>query len=197
MSVSNPNRLPGTDWLELVRKNGTREFAAAFVPNPVLEAAVLDGPCVGVDAIAEFFAATAGGMYDTLAFTHETVDGGKTYLEWEGKAFGKDVGGATILTRDETGLIASVRLYHRPFQIVQQFSAELAKRLKGKIDSSLLSDEVGQKADGLPVLPPTKFVATQEDTDEHRRSHDNPGRRDRGRDTGQRQAHLLRRRDGE
>jgi hypothetical protein len=97
-----------------------------------------------VDAIAAFFAATAGGMYDTLAFTHETVDDRKTFLEWEGKAFGKYVGGTTILTRDETGLIASVRLYHRPFQIVQQFSAELSKRLKGKIDSVLLSGEVSQ-----------------------------------------------------
>jgi hypothetical protein len=112
------------------------------------------------DAIAAFFAATAGGMYDALAFTHETVDGRKTYLEWEGKAFGKDAGGTTILTRGETGLIASVRLYHRPFQIVQQFSAELAKRLKGKVDPGLLSDEVSQKAVGLPVLQPLQPEAS-------------------------------------
>ena len=45
------------------------------------------------------------------------------------------VGGATILTRDETGLIVSIRIYHRPLLMVQQFSAELAKRLKRKIHS--------------------------------------------------------------
>jgi hypothetical protein len=47
-------------------------------------------------------------MYESLAFTNETVDGRKTYLEWEGKAFGKDVGGTTILTRDEAGLSRNV-----------------------------------------------------------------------------------------
>ena len=142
MSVSTSTQVPGAEWLEIVRKNGTSEFAAAFVPNAVLETSVLNGPCVGVDAIAAFFAATASGMYDALGFTHETVDGRKTYLEWEGKAFGEDVGGATILTRDEAGLIVGVRLYHRPLQMVQRFSVELAKRLKGEIDSSLLGKEI-------------------------------------------------------
>jgi enoyl-CoA hydratase len=116
-----------------------------------------------VDAIAAFFAATAGGMYDTLAFTNETVEGRKTYLEWEGKAFGKDIGGATILTRDETGLIVDVQLYHRPLRLVQQFSAELVKRLKGKVHPDLLSDEVSQKPPGLPEPQPTKSAAMHED----------------------------------
>ena len=123
----------------MVRKNGTKEFGAAFVSEPVLYASVLNGPCVGVDAIAAFFAATTAGMYESLVFTNETVDGFKTYLEWEGKAFGKDVGGTTILTRNQAGLIQSVRLYHRPLQVVLLFSAELAKRLQGKVDPSLLS----------------------------------------------------------
>src|SRR5882762_10808152 len=112
MPVSTSTRLPGAEWREIVKKNGTKEFAAAFEPNAVLETSVLNGPCAGVDAIAAFFAATAGGMYDTLAFTHETVDGPKTYLEWEGKAFGKSVGGTTILTRNEAGLIQSIQIYH-------------------------------------------------------------------------------------
>jgi hypothetical protein len=125
--------------MEIVGKNGTKEFAAAFAPNAVLDTSVLNGPCAGADAIGSFFAATASGMYDSLVFTNETVDGRKTYLEWEGKAFGKDVAGVTILTRDETGLIRSIRLYHRPLPIVLQFSKELAKRLKGKVDAKLLS----------------------------------------------------------
>ena len=95
-------------------------------------------PCVGVDAIASFFP-TTNGMYDSLTFTNETVDGAKTCLEWEGKAFGTDVGGTTIVTRSEAGLIVNIRLYHRPLQIVQLFSAELAMRLKGKLDPSLFS----------------------------------------------------------
>src|SRR5262249_42135818 len=139
MSVENSARKPGEDWRAIVRKNGTKEFAAAFVPEPVLYASVLNGPCVGVDAIAAFFAATTAGMYESLAFTNETVDGLKTYLEWEGKAFGKDVGGTTILARNEAGLIENVRLYHRPLPMVLLFSAELAKRLQGKVDPSLLS----------------------------------------------------------
>jgi hypothetical protein len=49
-------------------------------------------------------------MYDPLAFINETIDGAKTYLEWQGKAFGKDVGGTTIPTRNEAGLIQSIRL---------------------------------------------------------------------------------------
>jgi hypothetical protein len=130
---------PGARWLAIVGKNGTKEFAAAFTVDAVLDTSVLNGPCVGADAIGSFFAATAGGMYDSIAFTDETVDGRKTYLEWEGKAFGKDVGGTTILTRDEVGLIQSIRLYHRPLPIVLQFSKELAKRLKGKVDAKLLS----------------------------------------------------------
>jgi hypothetical protein len=132
-------RRPGAEWREIVGKSGTKEFAAAFAPNPVLETSVLNGPCFGVDAIAAFFTATAGGMYDSLAFTDETVDGRKTCLEWEGKAFGKDVAGTTILARDEAGLIQSIRLYHRPLPSVLQFSRELAKRLEGKVASSLLS----------------------------------------------------------
>jgi hypothetical protein len=137
MPLETPARAPGADWRDLVRKNGTKEFAAAFAPNAVLETSVMNGSCVGVDAIGSFFAATTGGMYDSLKFTSETVDGARTYLEWEGKFLGKDIGGATIVTRNEAGMIESVRLYHRPLLAVQQLSVELAKHLKGKVDPSL------------------------------------------------------------
>jgi hypothetical protein len=142
MSSENLPRRPGEDWRAIVRRNGTKEFAAAFTSNPVLETSVLNGPCVGVEAIESFFAVTTVGMYESLVFTNETVDGLKTYLEWEGEAFGKDVGGTTILTRNEAGLVQSIRLYHRPLQIVVLFAAELAKRLRGKVDPNLLSTNV-------------------------------------------------------
>jgi hypothetical protein len=139
MPVDPSARQPGEDWIALVRKSGTPEFAAAFVANPVLHASVLSGPCAGIEAIATVIAASTGGMYDTLDFTHETVDGPKTCLEWEGKAFGKSVGGSTILTRDAAGLIQSIQIYHRPLAMVLQFSAELENRLKGKVSPSLFA----------------------------------------------------------
>jgi hypothetical protein len=126
----------GQDWIAVVGKNGTREFATAFVAQPVLHASVLNAPCIGVEPIAAFFAVTSG-MYDTLAFTHETKDGSKICLEWEGKVFGEDVAGTTILTRNDAGLIESVQLYHRPLHIVVRFSAELGRRLQGKLDAAL------------------------------------------------------------
>jgi enoyl-CoA hydratase/carnithine racemase len=78
MPVDPSARKPSEDWLGIVRKNGVSEFAAAFAANPVLHTSVMSAPCVGVECIAAFFAAAAGGMYDTLAFAHETVDGPKT-----------------------------------------------------------------------------------------------------------------------
>jgi hypothetical protein len=135
----NPRALdyvPGQDWIAVVGKNGTSEFATAFVAQPVLHASVLNAPCIGVEPIAAFFAVTSG-MYDRLAFIHETKDSSKICLEWEGKVFGEDVAGTTILTRNDAGLIESVQLYHRPLHIVVRFSAELGRRLQGKLDAAL------------------------------------------------------------
>jgi len=132
---------PGQDWISIVRKNDTAEFGKAFAPNPTLDASVLNGPCVGVEAIAAFFAATSGGMYEAIEFTHETTNGMKTYLEWQGKAFGKNVGGTTILTRNNEGQIENIQLYHSPLQVVVEFSRELAKRLQDKVDQALLNEE--------------------------------------------------------
>ena len=135
----NPKALdyvPGQDWIAVVGKNGTSEFATAFVAQPVLHASVLNAPCIGVEPLAAFFAVTSG-MYDRLAFTHETKDSSKICLEWEGKVFGEDVAGTTILTRNDAGLIESVQLYHRPLHIVVRFSAELGRRLQGKLDAAL------------------------------------------------------------
>ena len=134
-------RAPGHNWIAIVKQNGTAEFGRAFAPNPTLDASVLNGPCVGVQAIAAFFAATSGGMYETIEFTHETTTGRKTYLEWQGTAFGKQVRGTTILTRNHEGLIEHIQLYHSPLPVVVEFSRELATRLRGKVDSALLNKE--------------------------------------------------------
>jgi hypothetical protein len=55
------------------------------------------------------------------------------------QSFGQDVGGATILTRNDAELIQNICLYHWPLQIVQLFSTELAKRLRSQTDPSLFS----------------------------------------------------------
>jgi hypothetical protein len=127
--------------MSIVRQNGTPAFGQAFAPYPTLEAWVLNGPCVGVAAIAAFFTATSGGMYETIAFTHETTAGLKTYLEWQGTAFGKPVRGTTILTRTKARLIEQIQLYHSPLPVVVAFARELAKRLQGKVDPALLHAE--------------------------------------------------------
>jgi len=44
MSVENSARKPGDEWRAIVRKNGAKEFAAAFVAEPALYASVLNGP---------------------------------------------------------------------------------------------------------------------------------------------------------
>jgi dihydrofolate reductase len=132
-------RQPGVDWRAFVRKNGTPEFAASFAPDVSLDTAVMNGPCIGVDQVGWFFAATTK-MYDHLDFTHETVAGRKTYMEWQGQAFGAPIAGATIVTRNAAGLIESIRLYHRPLSAVIRFSAELAKRLEGKVDAAMFGE---------------------------------------------------------
>jgi pimeloyl-ACP methyl ester carboxylesterase len=140
-------RQPGSDWRAFVRKNGTPEFMAAFSSAVVLETSVMDAPCVGIDLVSAFFAATTT-MYDHLDFTYETDGGGKTIFEWQGKALGAEIAGTTIVTRNDDGLIESIRLYHRPYRAVIRFSAELAKRLAGL--QSLRND--------THVTAPTRFI---------------------------------------
>ena len=76
-------------------------------------------------------------MYERIGFTYEMGDAVKTYLEWEGEAFGMPVSGSTTLTRNAAGLIESIRLHHRPLSMVVRFSAELGRRLHGQVDPAL------------------------------------------------------------
>lgn len=76
-------------------------------------------------------------MFDAINYTHETSAGSRTCLEWEGRFQGRDIGGTTILAFDANGAIERVQLYHRPYNQVISFSAELSHRLSGKIDPSI------------------------------------------------------------
>ncbi|MEH2482776.1 hypothetical protein V1282_006133 [Nitrobacteraceae bacterium AZCC 2146] len=54
-------------------------------------------------------------------------------LEWQGKFQGHDVAGVTILCRNDQGLIDAIQLFHSSYEQVVAFSAELARRLEGKL----------------------------------------------------------------
>jgi ketosteroid isomerase-like protein len=87
MSIANDSRSPGQNWVEIIGRKSFDAFAAAFTEDAVLEASVLHDPVKGPSGIRSVFSETAA-MCETIVFTHETTQGSKTYLEWEGKALG-------------------------------------------------------------------------------------------------------------
>ena len=123
---------PGLAWLDILRLPTLEAFAAAFTPDAVLDASILREAARGPNAIREVFDATRG-MYEQIAFLHETGSGRRTYLEWQGRFEGRDVAGVTILSHDARGLIESVGLHHRPYDQVIAFSAELGRRFAGSV----------------------------------------------------------------
>ena len=119
-------RAPGVTWMTMVRTLRTTDAKRYFASNVTLDASVLDRTSRGIKAVRAYFVA-ASDLYDSLKFTDETVSGARTFLEWEGKAFGKAVGGITVLMRSKSGRIAKIRLYLRPSTAVHQFAAVLQR----------------------------------------------------------------------
>jgi hypothetical protein len=105
----------------------------AFTPNATLDTSVASASIVGAVAVRAFFDATRA-MYEQIAFVHETRSDTRTHLEWESRFAGREIAGTTILAHNAEGAIESIRLYHRPYEQVIAFSAELAHRLAGKVD---------------------------------------------------------------
>ena len=116
------------DWVALINRPSLEAFSLAFSKDATLDASVLREPMVGAPDIRRFFDATRT-MYESIAFVHETTSTLHTYLSWEGLFAGKKVAGVTVLHRDELGVIKHIALYHRPFDQVLAFSAELIKLL--------------------------------------------------------------------
>jgi 4-carboxymuconolactone decarboxylase len=132
--LSQDQALPiGHAWLQIITRPSQEAFASAFSRTAALDTSVASGPIVGPIAIRAFFDATRA-MYEQIAFVHETLSGTRTHLEWEGKFAGRAIAGTTILTHNVGGTIESIRLYHRPYEQVIAFSAELARRLAVKGD---------------------------------------------------------------
>ncbi len=139
MSAGNETAAPGAAWIEIIRRPSLEAFEEAFVEEAVLEASILRTVVNGPADIRLVFVATAS-IYESIAFTHETIRGVKTYLEWAGTALGgRPAAGVTVLTRGRGGRIESVTLMHRPYDMVVDFSAELYRRLVGKLPSEALS----------------------------------------------------------
>lgn len=127
--MSQETAKPGAGWLEIILRPTLEMFAAAFTDTVELESSVGRSSIVGVVNLRHFFDATRE-MYEAIGFVHETSSGSRTVLEWEGRYRGAPIAGATILTRNADGAIEHIDLYHRPFDQLVAFSAELAIRME-------------------------------------------------------------------
>lgn len=121
------------DWTHAFEQKSATAFADAFAADIVLEATALAKPVIGAEHVTTVMA-TASNIYEALAFTHEATNGLRTYLEWEAQAFGGvKLSGITILTKNEQGKIVRAAIHHRPLGGLLKFSAELGRRLQGRI----------------------------------------------------------------
>jgi hypothetical protein len=139
MTASSQPNPPGHTWAEILKRPTQEAFGAAFAKSVVIDTSVATRSIVGPIDLRHFFDASRT-MYDTINFTHETSSRSRTCLEWDGKFQGKDIAGTTILAFDANGAIESIQLYHRPYEQVIAYSAELGRRLKGKIDPSIFPE---------------------------------------------------------
>ncbi|MCP3759700.1 nuclear transport factor 2 family protein [Streptomyces sp. TBY4] len=122
-------------WTRAFTAKDAEMFTAAIDENVVLEASALRRPVEGRDRVKQVMEATSG-IYESLVFVYEVSDGQRSCTEREAEAFGgKSLRGSTILTVNEHGKIVRAAIQHLPLDNLLAFSAELGKRLNGKIDS--------------------------------------------------------------
>jgi hypothetical protein len=103
-------------------------FRDVVTPQVSLEGSIFSAPIEGRANVWTTFRAAAG-ISESLTFTHESTASDRSYLEWEQKAFGRQVEGVTVLRLDGTGLIDGVAIHHRPLGEVLTFSAEMGRQL--------------------------------------------------------------------
>jgi hypothetical protein len=132
-------------WSEALRDKSGTTFARAAAPHVRLEGSIFAAPVDGREKVWTSLRA-AGGITDTLRFTHESTAPDRSYLEWELEALGQRFDGVTVLTLDSSGLIGNVALHHRPLGGVLAFSAEMGRRL-----GSSLGPDVFYQASGQPM----------------------------------------------
>jgi hypothetical protein len=62
---------------------------------------------------------------------------GRTWLHWKARTVsGLEIVGVTVLEINEEGKITSIGIHKRPLEAILKFSAELGRKLEGKIDRS-------------------------------------------------------------
>ena len=123
-------------WTRAFEAKSSSAFADAFAADIVLEATILTRPVAGVDQVKTVMG-TASQIYESVVFTSEASNGLRHYLEWEAQAFGgMRLYGITILTKNEDGQIVRAAIHHRPLGAALRFSAELGRRLQGRLDAS-------------------------------------------------------------
>lgn len=131
-----PTAAPSQGWTRAFAQKSSTAFAEAFASDIVLEASVLAHPVVGAEQVKTVMGA-ASTIYEALAFTQQSTSGPRTYLEWEAQAFGGEkLSGVTILTRDDEGKIVRAAIHHRPLGSALKFSAELGRRVQGRVAAS-------------------------------------------------------------
>ncbi|MFE4994263.1 alpha/beta fold hydrolase [Streptomyces mirabilis] len=122
-------------WTNAFEEKSADVFGDAFAADVTLEASALTRTVEGRDQVKKVMAA-ASTIYDSLVFTQETVNGERSYLEWQATAFGgTQIDGVTILTKNADGQIVRAAIHHRPLGAVHRFSAELGRRLNGVLDA--------------------------------------------------------------
>jgi SnoaL-like protein len=120
-------------WTDAFAKQSADAFESAFADDVVLEASTLRLPVCGKRDVQVTMQA-ASAYYASLVFTHEAVNGARTYVEWEAEApTGTKFSGITVLTRNADGLIGHTAIHHRPLDAALEFSAEMERRTLGKI----------------------------------------------------------------
>lgn len=119
-------------WTRALRDESGATFGEVVAPHVRLEGSIFAAPIDGRERVWTSLR-TAGGITDTLRFTHESAAADRSYLEWELEALGQRFKGVTVLTFDGSGLIDNVALHHRPLGAVLAFSAEMGRRLGNSV----------------------------------------------------------------
>jgi pimeloyl-ACP methyl ester carboxylesterase len=123
-------------WTQAFAKKSEDAFAEAFDAQVALEASTLAKSVHGLVDVKAVMGA-ASNVYESLVFTHEAVNGLRSYLEWKAVAFGgQELRGVTVLEKNEVGKIIRVAIHHRPLKAALRFSEELRERLSGTIDAN-------------------------------------------------------------
>lgn len=104
-----------SDYAAAWAARSQEEFAKAFAEDIVFEVPmVMTRPVRGRDTVS-YLLGSVSKVYESQRFTHQATNGARTYLDWELTVFGGEVmHGVTALTRDDTGKITHLAVYHRP-----------------------------------------------------------------------------------